>query len=194
MYKNTYSLYSSNGQRKYLNEDERHRFYERTKAIKTDKKLFCQLLYFTGARISEVHNLTKKSIDFSNKTVVFETVKRRKKGVFREIPIPTSLLEDLKIYMLNDAKDGGADLWGFSLRTASRYVKAVMDKAEITGGQSTAKGLRHGFAVYAISKVPITLVKKWLGHSRLTTTEIYLEIVGREEREMAKKLWGDLSS
>ncbi|MFK8103130.1 MAG: tyrosine-type recombinase/integrase [Saprospiraceae bacterium] len=80
-------------------------------------------------------------------------------------------------------------MWGFSLRTDSRYVKKVMHKASITGLQSSAKGLRHDFAVYAISRVPITLVKKWLGHSRLETTEIYLNVIGVEERERAKKLW-----
>ena len=121
--------------------------------------------------------------------VVFETLKRRKKGIYREIQIPTSLLEDLKIYILNEVKPERKSLWGFSIRTASRAVKAVMVKAKITGVQASAKGLRHGFAVYAISRVPITLVKKWLGHSRLETTEIYLSVTGVEEREMAKRLW-----
>lgn len=67
----------------------------------------------------------------------------------------------------------------------------VMNNAEINGLQSSAKGLRHGFAVYAISRVPITLVKKWLGHSILETTEIYLSVIGVEEREMAQRLWRD---
>ena len=189
MYKTAISLYNSKGQRKYLNSDERQFFFESTKSIRTDKRLFCQLLYFTGARISEVYNLTPVCIDFSNKTIVFETLKRRKKGVYREIPIPRFLLEDLQIFMQKNEKNNDDCLWGFSLRTASRYVKEVMKKAGITGLQSSAKGLRHGFAVYAISRVPITLVKKWLGHSKLETTEIYLSIIGIEEREMAKRLW-----
>jgi integrase/recombinase XerD len=189
MYKSAISLYNPRGQRKYLNSNERDRFFECTKVLRTDKRLFCQLLYFTGARISEVYNLTTVSIDFSNKTIVFETIKRRKKGVYREIPIPSFLLEDLRIYIQNNEGNDSGCLWNFSLRTASRYVKKVMNKAEIAGIQSSAKGLRHGFAVYAISRVPITLVKKWLGHSRLETTEIYLSVTGLEEREMVKRLW-----
>ena len=103
---------------------------------------------------------------------------------------PDLLLADLQTY-IHSIEGEATCLWSFSLRTSSRYVKDVMNRAEITGQQSSAKGLRHGFAVYAISKVPITLVKKWLGHSRLETTEIYLSVIGVEEREMAKKLWGE---
>ncbi len=188
MVNTTLSLYTSQGQRKYLNAIERHRFYEYTKYLREDKKLFCQLLYFTGARIREVYNLTGMSIDFSNKAVVIETLKRRRKGIYREVPLPDGLLMDLQVYVQN-LDNEAAFLWSFSLRTASRLVKSVMNTAEITGLHASAKGLRHGFAVFAISRVPITLVKKWLGHSRLETTEIYLEVIGAEEREIAKRLW-----
>ena len=110
--------------------------------------------------------------------------------MYREIPIPSFLLEELRNYIQNNEEDNSDCLWGFSLRTASRYVKNVMTEANVKGLQSSAKGLRHGFAVHAISRVPITLVKKWLGHSRLETTEIYLSVIGLEEREMVKRLWG----
>lgn len=189
MHKTTISLYSNQGQRKYLNNEERTRFFENTKMLRTDKKLFCQLLYYTGARIAEVHNLTPANIDISNQTVVFETLKRRKKGIFREIPLPVSILDELQNFISERENHNIGRLWGFSLRTASRYVKNVMIKADIKELQSSAKGLRHGFAVYAVSKVPITLVKKWLGHARLETTEIYLNVVGLEERKMANRLW-----
>ncbi len=188
------SLYTANGQRKYLNADERMRFFKVTQTIREDKKLFCQLLYYTGARLQEVYRLTPMRIDVSNKSVVIETLKKRKKGVYREIPLPVSLLQELEAYIQEGCegdKNSHSCLWVFSLRSASRYVKEAMKKADITGIQSSAKGLRHGFAVYAISRVPITLVKKWLGHARLETTEIYLSVIGIEERDMAKRLWGN---
>ncbi len=189
MHKTDFSLYTTKGQRKYLNGDERHRFFEATQNIKSDKKLFCQILYFTGARISEVYNLMPLSIDHSNKTIVFETLKKRRKGIYREIPVPDSLLDGLSIFIKNGEKTEENRLWDFSLRTASRHVKKTMAKANIVGQQASAKGLRHGFAVHAVSKVPITLVKKWLGHAKLETTEIYLSVIGLEEREMAKRMW-----
>ena len=185
------TLHDSYGQRKYLNHAERLRFFEATKSKRTDIKLFCQLLHFTGARIAEIHNLTSDSIDFSNKTVILESLKKRKKGIYREIPLPDLILEDLNMY-INSLQIETKDctyLWSFSLRSASRHIKRIMNEVQITGVRSSSRGLRHGFAVYAVARVPLTLVKKWLGHAALETTEIYLNVVGAEEREIAKRIW-----
>jgi integrase len=195
MSKTVMSLRSTQGHRKYLNYSERLRFFEASRHFRQEIKLFCQLLYYTGARIAEVHNLTASQIDFSCNSVVLETLKKRKRGVYREIPLPDHLLKDLQDYTLalSSKSDSSERLWDFSLRSASRHVKSVMNHAEITGLHASAKGLRHGFAVHAVSKVPLTMVKKWLGHARLETTEIYLEIVGFEERKMAQLLWNNLT-
>ncbi|OLF71847.1 hypothetical protein AWH62_11980 [Maricaulis sp. W15] len=65
-----------------------------------------------------------------------------------------------------------------------------MAAAEIVGPQATPKGLRHTFGTHAMLQgVPITLVKKWMGHARLQTTEIYLDVIGPEERDLARKMW-----
>jgi hypothetical protein len=53
-----------------------------------------------------------------------------------------------------------------------------------------AVGLRHTFGVGTVQAgVPITLVQRWLGHSRLTTTAIYAAAVGPEELEFASRFW-----
>jgi len=189
MYKNTMSLHDRDGQRKYLNQKERLRFLEVSKRQSTEVRLFCQLLYYTGARIAEIHNLTTHSIDVPNGTVVIESLKKRQRGIYREIPLPDFLLKDLEAYMETMQFHTGVSLWTFSLRTASRQIKNAMTAANINGVRSCAKGLRHGFAVHAVTKAPLTMVKKWLGHTALETTEIYLNIVGAEEREIAQKIW-----
>ena len=193
MYKTAMTLHTGQGQRKYLNQSERLRFFEITKKKSIDIKLFSQLLFFTGARIAEVHNLNVQSIDFSNKTVILETLKRRKRGIFREIPLPPFLLTILKKYIeeLYGKLNINEPLFLFSLRTASRHINRIMNEAKIFGVKGSSRGLRHGFAVHAVSRVPLTMVSKWLGHSSLETTAIYLDIVGKEEREIAKKLWLD---
>ncbi|WP_159439348.1 site-specific integrase [Tenacibaculum agarivorans] len=190
MYKTKLSLHDANGQRKYLNEAELRRFLACTKNKPVHIRLFCQLLFYTGARISEIHNLSVDRLDFANKTVVLETLKKRRRGVFREIPLPDFLLEDLETYTQNlQTSDPSGRLWNFSLRTASRYVKTIMDEAQIDCVRGSSKSLRHGYAVNAVQKVPITLVKKWLGHCNLETTAIYLDIIGSEERVIAKTVW-----
>ena len=191
MYRTVMTLHDRDGQRKYLNQVERLRFLEATKQRRTDIKLFCQLLYYTGARIAEIHNLQTFNIDFPNKTVVLESLKKRRKGIFREIPLPLPFLIELEAYIedLNTEHPFNSSLFLFSLRTASRHLKRVMVDAQIIGVRSSSRGLRHGFAVHAVSHAPITMVKKWLGHTALETTEIYLNIVGIEERQFAKLIW-----
>jgi integrase len=54
--------------------------------------IFCLTLAFTGARISEVLALVPKRIDVSDSAIVFETLKQRKRGVFRALPISRELL------------------------------------------------------------------------------------------------------
>ena len=191
MYKTAMTLHDRDGQRKYLNQAERLRFLEASKGKRSDVKLFCQLLYYTGARIAEIHNLSVINIDFANKTVVLESLKKRRRGIFREIPLPLSLLSELQAYIedLNIERPNNQTLFLFSLRTASRHLKRVMAEAQISGVRSSSRGLRNGFAVHAVSLVPITMVKKWLGHTALETTEIYLNIVGIEERQIAELIW-----
>ncbi|MBC8270137.1 MAG: tyrosine-type recombinase/integrase [Rhodospirillaceae bacterium] len=70
----------------------------------------------------------------------------------------------------------------------------TMAKAGIVGVHACPKGLRHGFGVSALQKaVPLNMVRKWLGHSRLSTTAIYADAMGDEEREIATRFWNSFS-
>jgi site-specific recombinase XerD len=69
-------------------------------------------------------------------------------------------------------------------------VKRVMSEAGVLGARACPRGLRHGFGVGALqSGIPVTLLQRWLGHARLTTTAIYVQASGPEEREIAKIFW-----
>ena len=37
--------------------------------------------------------------------------------------------------------------------------------------------------------IPLNLVQRWLGHAQLSTTAIYADAVGEEERHIAARLW-----
>jgi site-specific recombinase XerD len=81
-------------------------------------------------------------------------------------------------------------LWNFGRTTAWKKVIAVMKAAGVKGPQATPKGLRHGFAVAAIQAgIPLNLLQRWLGHAQLTTTAIYANAVGPEERNIAARMW-----
>jgi len=58
------------------------------------------------------------------------------------------------------------------------------------GPHASPKGLRHGFGVHDIVKgVPLSTLQKWLGHAQLTTTALYANAVGQEERDIAARMW-----
>jgi integrase/recombinase XerD len=124
----------------------------------------------------------------AGEAAVFETLKQRRPGHFRSVPIPESLVKML-CRLLNKG-DPSARVWNFSRATAYRLVKDFMQRGGIKGGMACPKGLRHGFAVACLAqKIPLPTVQRWLGHARLETTAIYLDVSGEEERELAKRLW-----
>jgi site-specific recombinase XerD len=182
-------MFDRKGNRKYLNGPERKAYFQ---AVKDEpdrlRRAFCLTLYYTGCRISEGLNLTAERIDLTGKAIVFETLKRRKRGHFRPVPIPDSLTELFR--QVVTGLEPSAHIWEFSRTTAYRLVKDRMTQAGIAGGMACPKGLRHGFAIACIGQnIPLTTVQKWLGHARLETTAIYLDVTGDEERALAKRLW-----
>jgi site-specific recombinase XerD len=82
-------------------------------------------------------------------------------------------------------------LWQFTRFRGWQLLKVVMRDASIAEGpHMTAKGLRHSFGIHAIrSGVPLNLVQRWLGHASMSTTAIYLDALGEEEREIAARMW-----
>lgn len=192
---NRLTIFGPSGNRKYLNAAERQRFVIAARGLPTQIGLFCLMLRWTGARLSEVLALTPAAIDIESGVVCIVTLKRRKRGIVRQVPLPPDLLGDLdKTFELRAAQQdpslAALRLWRWSRTTAWRYVKYVMSRADIVGLQAMPKGLRHGFGVNATqAQVPLTLLQRWLGHASLRSTAVYLDVVGAEEREFAMRMW-----
>jgi len=189
------SLYGSSGDRKYLNAAERRRFLKAAQRSPPDVRLFCLVLAWSGGRISEVLALTPAAIDTESGVVSLHTLKRRKVGIVRQVPLPRDVLGELThIFRLRhrqrDPTLAAKRLWNWSRTTAWRRVKGIMAAAGITGTPAMPKGLRHGFGVNAFqSSVPPHLVQRWLGHASLRTTAIYGDVIGPEERAFAERMW-----
>jgi integrase len=182
-------LFDRSGKRKYVNGQERKAYLKAAEAeINPQRRAFCLTLYYCGCRISEALNVTAERIDLAGQAITFETLKQRKSGQFRSVPIPNSLIELIRKILAG--KMPRDRLWTFSRTTAYRLVTECMADGGINGSMACPKGLRHGFAVACIGqKIPLTTVQKWLGHGRLETTAIYLDVDGEEERNLAKRLW-----
>jgi site-specific recombinase XerD len=185
------SLYTAAGQRKYLTPAERTRFLDAARACpREDLRTLCLTLAYTGCRISEALALTPAGIEREAGFVAIRSLKKRKRtAVIREVPAPVELFRALSDVHGFDERE--ARLWPLCRSRAWRLVKDVMHESGIPEGpHQTAQGLRHSFGIHAIrSGVPLNLVQRWLGHASMTTTAIYLEALGEEEREIAARMW-----
>jgi integrase/recombinase XerD len=185
------SLYTAAGQRKYLTAGERARFLDATNVCPpVELRTFCLTLAYTGCRISEALALTADRVELEAGFIAIRSLKKRKRVVvIREVPVPAVLLQTLA--QVHGLKRRHQRLWPFSRSRAWQLVKQVMRHAHIPEApHMTPKGLRHSFGIHAIrSGVPLNLVQRWLGHASMTTTTIYLEAMGDEEREIAARMW-----
>ncbi|MFH6780897.1 MULTISPECIES: tyrosine-type recombinase/integrase [Methylobacterium] len=182
------SLYSRDGQRKYLTPAERVRFVAAAARCQPTIETLCLTLVWTGCRISEGLDLTRADLDVEGGIIALRCLKKRRPGIVREVPVPSDYLDGL--LRVHGPGPPHERLWGIARNTAWRYIKDVMLDAGIEGAAASPKGLRHGFGVHALrSGVPLNLLQRWLGHADIATTAIYANVVGAEEREIASRMW-----
>ncbi|MFY9692986.1 MAG: hypothetical protein WA776_15920 [Xanthobacteraceae bacterium] len=84
------------------------------------------------------------AIDIESGVASIETLKRRKRGIVRQVPLPPKVLRELdRVFKLRiarrDPQLGTLRLWRRCRTTAWRYVKAVMAAARITGTPAMPK-------------------------------------------------------
>ncbi len=190
-------MFDTQGRRLYLTGEERRAFLTAAKAAPREVRTFCLVLHYCGCRISEALALTPASFDLSGKAVVFETLKKRRRGLYRAVPAPRGLDTLNLVHGLQGAgkrrtraKDR-TPLRSWSRTTAWRRVKAVLGAAAIANGpHKSPKGLRHGYGVQAVSTgVPPNMLKKWMGHASLAVTALYADAQGEEQNRIAARMW-----
>ena len=190
-------LIDPQGRRLYLTGDERRAFLEAARDAPREVRTFCTVLHDTGCRISEALELVPDRIDLANGAITIRSLKKRRQGVYRAVPVPAPTLDQLDlVHAVRDAQrrgKGHADrkLWPWDRTTAWRRVIEVMKAADIAEGpHRSPKGLRHGYGVHAISSgVPLNMLCKWLGHADMQTTAIYANALGAEEQGIAARMW-----
>jgi len=196
-------LFDAAGNRKYLTPSERERFEQAAHAADGMTGTFCLMMLYTGCRISEALNLRLRHIDDAAQSVTFETLKQRKDGIFRQVPLPEQYLNMLNQVhdfrkRQNKPKEQNQFIWNniwkgkskqWSRKTAYSRVMNIMEAAGLEGIAATPKGLRHGFAIACLEKnIPLNMVQKWMGHSSITTTAIYVNATGEQEWNLAARL------
>jgi len=197
------TLYDTGGHRLYLNAEERDAVLAEARRRSARDRTICETLHFTGCRPSELIEITPARIDLSGHTVTIRSLKKRKdakgeqKIVYRAVPVPPYYIDTLNTaHNIRDAqktkKRADTPIWDLSRIRVWQIVKDVMIAAGVPDApHRSPKGLRHGFGINAVvSGVPLHMLQKWMGHAQLSTTQIYAEAIGKEEQDIAEKMWG----
>jgi integrase/recombinase XerD len=151
-----------------------------------------ELLYSTGARISEAVGLDVDDIDRTDRTVLLDG----KGGRQRLVPIGRPALAMLEAYLVRArpvlvARGRGSSAvflnsrgTGLSRQSAWNALKAAAQRAGIAETVSPHV-LRHSFATHLVEGgADVRVVQELLGHASVTTTQVYTLVTVNTLREV----------
>ncbi len=149
---------------------------DRWAKVKERDTLIFLLLAFTGMRISELASL--RLCDISNG---FIYVRRGKGAKDRAIPLSKRLVKPLKSYIRNNGLAYSDNLFAIKKKELYNIVKKYALAAGID--DLSPHGLRHFFATFLVEKgASLRAVQELLGHARIQTTAIYLDVAPQHLR------------
>ena len=102
--------------RKHVGSQERPHFLEATVQLKPKRRIFCEVIYYTGCRIQEAHDLCPDDFKVAQSKIAFECLKIREEGVFRYVPVPPSWMQEAVQILELDSLDPYECVWDSSLR------------------------------------------------------------------------------
>lgn len=147
------------------------------KTISLRNKLILVLLYSSGLRISELITLITKDIDLDDRTIRIRGKGEKDRMVLFDSSAKT-LIEEYIEFRKSDEEY--LFLNRFNKPLTPRYVQMMIKKyAEVAGIKKkvTPHVLRHSFATHLLKNgVDIRLIQQLLGHSNLSTTQIYTSV------------------
>ena len=157
--------------------------------IERRDKAMIEILYATGMRISELVNLKLTDIDF-NRSVLKVFGKGSKE---RLVPYGEKAAEALRIYLEDrkklDSKDVFLSNRGTRITRGAFWQRIkIYIKRENLKSSISPHTLRHAFATHLLNRgADLRSVQLLLGHSDLSTTQIYTHIAKQRLSEMHKK-------
>jgi integrase/recombinase XerC len=151
-----------------------------------------EVLYASGIRVSELCGLNIKDIDFGRNTL--QVLGKGNKE--RVVPIGLPAVRALKSYIDSgrrefiNSKSGDAVFLGSrGKRMDQRIARAVVNDAmKAIGSNMSPHGLRHTAATHLLEGgADLRTVQEILGHSSLSTTQIYTHVSPERLKEAYKQ-------
>src|SRR5690606_15854909 len=151
-----------------------------------------EVLYGTGARISEAVGLDLDDLDLTDRTVLL----RGKGGKQRRVPVGRYACEALEAYLVRarpELQSAGAGTPAvflnarggrLSRQSAWTVLTKAADRAGITA-EVSPHTLRHSSATHLLDGgADVRVVQELLGHASVTTTQIYTLVTVDSLREV----------
>jgi integrase/recombinase XerD len=149
------------------------------------EKLVIWTLLDTGLRVAELAGLKKDNIDWQGHRLMIYGKGRPYGSKSKRRIIPMSN----RIQPLIEGHFALYETLSMTPRTIQLMVKRVANRA-LVNRPVTPHVLRHTFAVTAVQKgISLPALQRLLGHDRLTTTEIYLNLSPEEVVREFREKW-----
>lgn len=153
-------------------------------------RLVMELMWMTGARISEILGLTRDSLvdDGYDVSLRLKTLKGRpgrpsKKALARSPVRYVSLheaatLERLQGYLYRGRFKAGERIFPMSRQHVNRRIHQAVERVGGAPFNITAHTFRHSFAVHVLLHGrPLKIISQLLGHASIQSTEIYTNVL-----------------
>lgn len=153
-------------------------------------RLILDLMWTTGARISEVLALTPSSFedDGYDFGVILKTLKQRpgrpsKKALQRSpkryVPIIDLALQDrIQSYLYAGNFRKNERIFPMTRQTVNRHIKALVERVGGAPFSISSHTFRHSFAIHLLLHGrPLKYVSQLLGHKSMDSTEIYTNVL-----------------
>ncbi|MDO8524035.1 MAG: tyrosine-type recombinase/integrase [bacterium] len=157
-----------------------------------------ETLFSTGTRVAELSALDKDQIKIPPAMDELEISIVGKGGKIRPIYFSARCLRWLKKYLDSRENDTEKALFirykgqtNGSLRLTTRSIESIVKKHAIRAGVpifTVPHTLRHTFATDMLAKgVDIRTLQEFLGHSDISTTQIYTHVVSKQLKDIHHK-------
>lgn len=141
-------------------------------------RLIIELIYSSGLRVSECVSLKVENLDLDSKII---RVKSGKGNKDRITILSSAVVDELRRYILTLDKDEAFLFPNSKGSTLSvRNIQKLIQKAAAKAGikrKVSPHVLRHSFATHLLEAgTDIRIIQELLGHSQLSTTQIYTHV------------------
>ena len=171
--------------------------YDSLSQVKTEYQKRCttrdiavlEILFATGARVSEICNLNPSSVDLTNHTIKIFGKGSKERMIQIENPDVLKALQEYYILFQEDIKSSGFFFVNkLHTRLTEQSVREIICKYTAMTEYDihvTPHMFRHSFATLLLEEdVDIRYIQKLLGHSSITTTQIYTYVAMSKQKEI----------